>query len=75
MSTPAARHARTLSKSDFKVARTCDAKLFFRENGYPNTMSGDPYLQMLAQGGYMVEALANAMRPGGIMLEIGRAHV
>ena len=35
-------------------------------------MSGDPYLQMLAQGGYMVEALAIAMRPEGIMLEYGR---
>ena len=27
----APRKLRTLSKSDFKLARTCDAKLFFRE--------------------------------------------
>ena len=47
---------RTLSKSDFKIARTCDAKLFFRENGYPDAREDDPYLRMLAAGGYMVEA-------------------
>jgi hypothetical protein len=32
--------ARTLSKSDFKLARTCDAKLYFRENGYPDNRDG-----------------------------------
>ena len=69
-SRPAA--VRTLSKSDFKVARTCDAKLFFRENGYPDTREWDPYLRLLAEGGYMVEALATAKKPGGIALEYGR---
>jgi hypothetical protein len=62
---------RTLSKSDFSVARTCDAKLFFRENGYSDNRSRDAYLQLLAEGGYMVEALATAKRPGGIELEYG----
>src|ERR1051326_727507 len=62
---------RTLSKSDFMLARTCDAKLFFRENGYPDTRSRDPYLQLLAEGGYMVEALATAKHPAGIELEYG----
>ena len=61
--------SRTLSKSDFTLARTCGAKLYFRENGYPDTRAYDPYLQLLADGGYMVEALACASRPDGIVLD------
>jgi hypothetical protein len=64
--------SRTLSKSDFKLARTCDAKLFFRENGYPDNRDADPYLTLLAEGGYMVEALAKASYSDGIQLEYGR---
>lgn len=63
---------RTLSKSDFKLARTCPAKLYFRENGYPDNRGGNPYLALLAQGGYMVEALAKARYPEGVALEYGR---
>ena len=62
---------RTLSKSDFKLARTCDAKLFFRENGYPDNRESDPYLQLLAEGGYMVEALAKAKYVDGVALGYG----
>src|SRR5207237_2901707 len=64
--------SRTLSKSDFKLARTCDAKLFFRENGYPDTRDSNPYLALLAEGGYMVEALAKAKYVAGVQLEYGR---
>ena len=64
--------ARTLSKSDFILARDCPAKLYFRENGYPDTRQGDAYLAMLADGGYMVEALAKARYPDGIQLDYGR---
>ncbi|HYV99414.1 MAG TPA: hypothetical protein VE967_18290, partial [Gemmatimonadaceae bacterium] len=63
---------RTLSKSDFKLARTCDAKLYFRENGYPDNRDGNPYLALLADGGYMVEALAKARLGEGIQLDYGR---
>ena len=69
---PGATRRRTLSKSDFILARTCAAKLFFRENGYPDTRDNDPYLGMLAEGGYMVEALAKARYADGIRLEYGR---
>jgi hypothetical protein len=64
--------SRTLSKSDFQLARSCDAKLYFRENRYPDQKQFDPYLRLLADGGYMVEALAQAMHPDGIQLEYGR---
>ena len=66
---------RTLSKSDFKLARSCDAKLFFRENSYPDNRDINPYLLLLAEGGYMVEALAKAKYRDGVQLEYGRGVV
>lgn len=63
---------RTLSKSDFKLARTCAAKLYFRENGYPDNRDSNPYLALLADGGYMVEALAKLRHPDGVLLEYGK---
>ncbi|HEU5247953.1 MAG TPA: hypothetical protein VFU09_12765 [Candidatus Udaeobacter sp.] len=58
-----------LSKSDFKVARTCATKLYYRKLGYPSTRDHDEYLQFLADGGYMVEAIAKLLYPEGI--EVG----
>ncbi len=63
---------RTLSKSDFKLARTCITKLFYREYKYPESTDDNPYLAMLAEGGYMVEQLARLMFPDGVELEYGR---
>ena len=63
------RSSRMLSKSDFKLARTCDAKLFFRENRFTDNRAGNPYLTLLAEGGYMVEALAKAKYPNGVRPE------
>jgi hypothetical protein len=63
---------RTLSKSDYILARSCRAKLFFRENGYSDKRDGDQYLQLLAEGGYMVEALAKTKYPEGVQPEYGR---
>ncbi|MCU0622791.1 MAG: DUF2779 domain-containing protein, partial [Gemmatimonadaceae bacterium] len=58
----------TLSKSDFKAARDCVTKLYYREHGYPTTLDEDPYLQLLADGGYMVEMLAKLRFPDGVTL-------
>ena len=63
--------SRTLSKSDFLLARDCAAKLYFRENGYPDKRDGNAYLRLLAEGGYMVEALAKARYPDGVPLDHG----
>lgn len=62
----------TLSKSDFKLARTCITKLHYQENQYPRRDDENPYLAMLAEGGYMVEQLARLMYPEGIELEYTR---
>src|SRR5205814_4954898 len=58
-----------LSKSDFKVARTCATKLYYRKLRYPSMLDDDEYLQFLADGGYMVETIAKLCEPEGI--EIG----
>lgn len=58
----------TLSKSDFKLAVSCPTKLYYQELGYPQADDGNPYLQLLADGGYMVEQLARLLYPDGIEL-------
>ena len=63
---------RTLSKSDFTLARGCETKLHFRENRFPESGDSSPYVRLLADGGYMVDALAQAQRPDGILLDYGR---
>ena len=60
---------RYLSKSDFKIARTCPTKLYYKKLGYPSTQDDDEYLEFLADGGYMVETIAKVLHPEGI--EIG----
>jgi hypothetical protein len=58
-----------LSKTDFKVARTCATKLYYRKLAHPSTRDNDEYLKFLADGGYMVEAIAKLCYPDGV--EIG----
>ncbi len=62
---------RTLSKSDYTLATTCETKLHFRENRFPDNRGSSPYLRLLADGGFMVDALARAAYPDGILLEPG----
>ena len=54
-----------LTKSDFKVARTCPTKLYYRKKGYPTLEDGDEQLSMLADQGYLIEALARTLYPDG----------
>ncbi len=61
-----------LSKSDFKIARTCATKLYYKKLGYPSTRDGDEYLQFLADGGYMVEAIAKLLHPEGVEIGFGQ---
>src|SRR4029453_3447444 len=55
-----------LSKTDFKIARTCATKLYYKKLGYPSVRDEDEYLQFLADGGYMVEAIPKLCYPDGI---------
>ncbi len=55
-----------LSKSDFKVAQTCPTKLYYKKLKYPSNLDDNPYLEFLADGGYMIETIAKLMFPSGV---------
>ena len=55
-----------LSKSDFKIAQTCAAKLYYKKHGFPTLTDENEYMAMLADGGYMVGLMAQLLYPGGI---------
>ena len=57
-----------LSKSDFKVARQCATKLYYRKLRYPSTVDDDPYMELLADGGFMVGKFAQILYPEGVMV-------
>ena len=54
-----------LSKSDFILASSCPKKLVYKKQGYPTGNDANEYLQMLAQGGYIVGKYAQLMYPEG----------
>lgn len=54
-----------LTKSDYRVARTCAAKLYHRRAGALPGAADDAYLRLLAEGGFMVEEIARQLHPGG----------
>lgn len=60
--------SRFLSKSDFKIARECVTKLYYKKMRYPTAMDDDPFMRLLAEGGYMVGKLAQILYPG-ILIE------
>ena len=59
---------RYLTKSRFKLAVECPRKLFYtgKKDHYQDTMAEDAFLEMLAEGGYQVGALAKLRYPDGI---------
>jgi hypothetical protein len=54
-----------LTKDDFIAARTCPTKLYYKKLGYPSLSEDDPYLEFLADGGYMIETMAKLLFPDG----------
>jgi hypothetical protein len=55
-----------LSKSDFLVARSCPGKLYFKKHAFPSVIDEDDYMEMLADGGFMIEKMAQICYPEGI---------
>ncbi len=58
-----------LSKSDFKTAMDCPTKLWYKKHGYPTLMDNNEYMEMLADGGYMIGKMAQLLYEGGIVVE------
>lgn len=56
----------TLSKSEFKLATDCFKKLYYYKNGYLKTTDDNEFMEMLAEGGYMVGALATLLFDNGV---------
>ena len=60
---------RYLTKTRFKEALDCPAKLFYtKKEDYANQMVKDTFLESLAQGGFQVEELARMDYPDGIAI-------
>lgn len=51
----------TLSKSDFKLASDCPQKLLYKKAGYKSMNDENEFLQILAEGGYIVGKMAQVM--------------
>lgn len=62
-----------LTKSRFKLATECPAKLFYtgKPDEYADNKKGNEFLKSLAEGGYQVGELAKLMFPGGIEVTAG----
>lgn len=54
-----------LTKNDFLAALTCPTKLYYKKLDYPSLFDDDPYMEFLADGGYMIEAMAKLLFPDG----------
>ncbi|MFP4431180.1 MAG: DUF2779 domain-containing protein, partial [Spirochaetaceae bacterium] len=54
-----------LTKSDFKTARDCPAKLYYKKLRYPSTARENRYLEYLANAGFVVEKIAQLLFPDG----------
>jgi hypothetical protein len=61
-----------LSKSDFKVGRSCPTKLYYKKMGYPSGLEQSEYMQFLAEGGYVVGKIAQLYYPDGIEIKSDR---
>ena len=61
---------RLLTKSRYRLACECPAKLnYTRNEAYPNQNDDNDFLKALAAGGFQVGALAQCYYPGGVLVE------
>ncbi|MEE3715920.1 DUF2779 domain-containing protein [Tumidithrix elongata RA019] len=59
-----------LSKSDYKVAKNCPTKLYYKKLHYPTTSYINNYTRMLADGGFMIGKMARLLYPSGIEIKV-----
>ena len=58
-----------LSKSDFQLASSCPKKLVYKKAYYPTANDSNEYMEMLAQGGYVIGKMATLLFPIGIEIK------
>lgn len=61
-----------LTKSAFKISRSCPTKLYYHVEKYPNAEALDPYLELLAEGGFVVGKIAQLLYPEGVLVDTSR---
>ena len=61
-----------LSKSDFQLASSCAKKLIYKKAYYPTSNDTNEYMEMLAQGGYIIGRIATLIYPEGIEISGNR---
>jgi len=59
----------SISKTDYKVARSCAVKLYYRMNKYPSTKDEDEFIELLAEGGYMIGAIASLLFENAVLVD------
>ena len=55
-----------LSKSDFALGSSCAKKLVYKKALFETANDSNEYMEMLAQGGYIIAKYAQLMYPGGV---------
>lgn len=60
-----------LSKSAFKIGRSCPTKLYYYRSKYKSLLKENPYLEFLADGGYIVGMLARLLHEDGVAIVEG----
>jgi hypothetical protein len=58
-----------LTKSAFKLARTCPTKLYYYLSGYPSIDEKSEYGEVLKKGGHYIGRLAQLLYPEGKLIE------
>ena len=53
---------------------SCPTKLYYRKMAYPSESNQDPYLEMLAEGGFVIEKMAKLMFPEGVEIGFEKDH-
>lgn len=55
-----------LSKTDFKIASTCNKKLIYKKASFETMNDANEYMEMLAQGGHIISKYAQLTFPNAI---------
>lgn len=58
-----------LSKTDFQLGSSCPKKLIYKKRGYPTSNDTNEYMEVLAQGGYIIGKMATLLFNEGIEIE------
>ncbi|AFY68717.1 hypothetical protein Pse7367_0406 [Thalassoporum mexicanum PCC 7367] len=62
-----------LSRFDYKTAKSCATKLYYRKQGYPRGNRQDNYSRMLSDGRFIIAKTARLLYPDGIAIVVDQS--